>query len=208
VWRQPYGESRSFWAQGGDSYPGNDSSRDTVTGADRQEHTTDQATIWRWREAFQHDFAARLDWTLKPAGEANHNPVVVVNGRPGSDPIEIEATVGQAVTVDAAGTKDPDGHALRFTWFFYPEAGTGIPDLPVRERRRPSEGVVPGQGGIVSAPAGGPRQPPPRVTIGNATAATATIVPKVAGISHVILQVEDDGTPSLTSYRRVIVRAR
>ncbi len=30
VWRQPSGESRPFWTQGGDSYPGRDSSRDTV----------------------------------------------------------------------------------------------------------------------------------------------------------------------------------
>jgi hypothetical protein len=29
-------------------------------------------------------------------------------------------------------------------------------------------------------------------------------MPKVAGIAHVILEVEDDGTPSLTAYRRII----
>jgi len=33
-------------------------------------------------------------------------------------------------------------------------------------------------------------------------------VPKVAGIAHVILAVEDGGTPSLTSYRRVILAIR
>jgi hypothetical protein len=32
--------------------------------------------------------------------------------------------------------------------------------------------------------------------------------PKVAGIAHVILAVEDNGTPSLTSYRRVILTIR
>jgi hypothetical protein len=32
VWRQPSGEPRQFWTQGGDSYPGRDSSRDTVVG--------------------------------------------------------------------------------------------------------------------------------------------------------------------------------
>ena len=53
VWRQPYGETRPFWTQGGDSYPGNDSSRDTVTGVDGKSYTSDQATIWRWRAAFQ-----------------------------------------------------------------------------------------------------------------------------------------------------------
>jgi Protein of unknown function (DUF1593) len=208
IWRQPHGESRAFWTQGGDSFPGNDSSRDTVVGTDGREHTTDQATIWRWRTAFQHDFAARLDWTLKSPGEANHNPLVVVNGRPGTEPIEIEGTVGKAVTLDASGTTDPDGHTLRFSWTYYAEGGTGIPDRPVRERRRPPQEAASGQGGIPSSPGGGPPQPRPRVTIENAATAEATVLPVVPGISHIILQVDDDGSPTLTSYRRIILRAR
>jgi len=226
VWRQPRGESRPFWTQGGDAFPGNDTSRDTVVGVDTQEHMSDQATIWRWRTAFQHDFAARMDWTTRPVAEANHNPIVVVNGGGGTGPIEIEAVVGQRVVLDATGTKDPDGHSLRYRWFFYSEAGMGIPDLPVRERRGPSSGATPdpsgvapgaprpavgptgapaGQGGIPSSPPGGPRQPPPRATIERADAPRATVVPNAAGVAHVILAVEDDGTPSLTSYRRVIL---
>ena len=67
-----------------------------------------QATIWRWRTAFQHDFAARLAWTLASPAEANHNPVVVVNGQAGTAPIEIEAAAGQPVVLDAAGATDPD----------------------------------------------------------------------------------------------------
>ena len=81
VWRQPRGEPRPFWTQGGDSYPGNDSSRDTVT-VEGRAYTSDQATIWRWRTAFQNDFAARMDWTIAERAQANHNPTVVVNGRP------------------------------------------------------------------------------------------------------------------------------
>jgi len=208
IWRQPYGESRPLWTQGGDSYPGNDSSRDTVKGIDGKEHTSDQATIWRWRTAFQHDFAARLAWTLVAPAEANHNPVVVVNGKAGTAPIEIEAAVGQPVVLDAAGTTDPDGQPLKYSWIYYPEAGTGIPDLPVRERRRPPAGAVPGAGGITSSPSGGPPQPPPRVTIDDPSAAKVTLTPSVAGVAHVILQVEDNGSPSLTSYRRVIVYAK
>ena len=34
VWRTFYGEPRPFWTQGGDSFPGRDNSRDTVTGVD------------------------------------------------------------------------------------------------------------------------------------------------------------------------------
>ena len=38
--------------------------------------------------------------------------------------------------------------------------------------------------------------------------AKARVIPGVAGVAHVILSVEDDGTPSLTAYRRVIVRIK
>ncbi len=179
-----------------------------MRGSDGQDHTTDQATIWRWRTAFQHDFAARLDWTIKAAGEANHNPTVVVNGRSGTEPVEIDAAVGERVVLDASGTRDPDGDAMRFAWMYYPEAGMGIPDLPLRERGRAPAAVASGQGGIPPSAAGGPPQPPPLVTIENANASKATLVAKVAGIAHVILVVEDQGTPSLTSYRRIILRVK
>jgi len=41
--------------------------------------------------------------------------------------------------------------------------------------------------------------------IEGASTARATVVPRMAGIAHVILAVEDDGTPRLTAYRRVIL---
>ena len=198
VWRQPYGETRPFWTQGGDSYPGNDSSRDSVVGTDGKTYTSDQATIWRWRRAFQHDFVARMDWTTKAVSEANHNPRVVVNGRPGHEPLVLDAQVDHPVDLDTAGTVDPDGQALTFNWFFYAEAGTGIPGQPVFVRVALPSAV--GQSG--------PPEIPPRVTVQNGTGQRATIVPKAAGVAHIILAVEDDGTPSLTSYRRVILNIK
>ena len=207
MWRQPFGETRAFWTQGGDSYPGRDSSRDTVVGVDGRTYTSDQATIWRWRRAFQNDFAARMDWTIKDVKEANHNPRVVVNGRPGTEPLVVDARVGVPVTLDAASTSDPDGNSLSFSWFSYPEAGTGIPGQPVLVRVRPPGGGAgnPGAGNFPSAPLGGPPEPPARVTLEDANGPRATVVPKLAGIAHVILAVEDDGAPALTSYRRVIL---
>lgn len=189
IWRQPSGESRPFWTQGGDSYWGRDNSRDTVKGRDGVSYTSDQATIWRWRMAFQHDFAARMEWTIKGAREANHNPEVVVNGQAGKAPITLDATVGVPLTLDAAGSKDPDGNRLNYTWFFYAEAGMGIPARPVAVGARREPGVG----------------PPDRVTLENASTAQVTVTPRVAGTAHIILAVEDDGTPSLTSYRRVIL---
>jgi hypothetical protein len=46
------------------------------------------------------------------------------------------------------------------------------------------------------------------VLIENATGSRATVVPRAEGIAHVILAVEDSGTPSLTSYRRVILNMK
>jgi hypothetical protein len=58
-------ETRPFWSD----------AEDEVLGVDGNWHTSNQATIWRWRSAFQNDFAARMDWTIKPYAEANHPPV-------------------------------------------------------------------------------------------------------------------------------------
>ena len=170
VWRLPQGESRPFWTQSGDSYPGKDSSRDTVTGIDGKLHTSDQATVWRWRTAFQHDFSARMDWTIKAvsgANHANHNPSVVVNGQPGKAPLTIQVEPGKPAVLDASGTKDPDNDALTYKWIFYPEAGSGIPGHPVSS----GQPVVIGgggnkeEGGIPSATSGGAPQPPARVVL-------------------------------------------
>jgi hypothetical protein len=206
VWRTYYGETRPSWTQGGDSFPGRDNSKDTVTGAGGQTYTSDQATIWRWRTAFQHDFAARMDWTIRDVASANHNPEVVVNGSSGLGGVVLWGLVGTPVTLDAAGTRDPDGNTLTYKWVFYPEAGSGIPGQPVTIRRTPTGGAAaPGAGNIPSSPAGGPREPPPRVTIVSESTPRAVVTPKVAGSAHIILEVEDNGSPTLTSYRRVIL---
>ena len=207
VWRQFYGETRSLWTQGGDAYPGKDNSKDLVVGLDGNTYSSDQATIWRWRTAFQHDFAARMDWTIKDVAQANHNPEAVVNGRVGREPITIDAIVGAPVILDATGTRDPDGNSLKYTWFLYPEAGSGIPGRPVVDVAAGLTGAggTPAEGGIPSAPSGGPREPPARVSIQNAGTPRATVMPRIAGIAHIILAVEDDGRPSLTAYRRIIL---
>jgi Protein of unknown function (DUF1593) len=210
VWRQFYGETHPSWTQGGDSFPGRDNSKDTVVGPDGRTYTSDQATIWRWRTAFQHDFAARMDWTIKDVREANHNPEVVVNGQSGKAPLVIDAVAGTPITLDASGTRDPDGQTLTYHWFFYSEAGTGIPSRPVVTRGLPpiGGGGQRGAGDIPSAPSGGPREPPARVVVENARTAKATVMPRVPGTAHIILAVEDNGDPSLTSYRRLILNIR
>ena len=91
---------------------------------------------------------------------------------------------------------------------FYSEAGTGIPGQPVSTG--PAVQVGGGgsldAGGIPSAAAGGAKQPPARVLIRNDRTAKAIVIAGTPGTAHVILAVEDNGTPSLTAYRRVILK--
>jgi hypothetical protein len=73
------------------------------------------SSVYRWRPAFQADFAARLDWCIKPRAEANHPPVVRIRGER-----ERRAEAGGVVDLDAGGTTDPDGDGLDFAWAVYP----------------------------------------------------------------------------------------
>lgn len=192
IWRQAYGETRPMWTQGGDMFT-RVTSRDRVTGSDGKSYYSDQATIWRWRTAFQNEFAARMDWTIKPYKEANHNPVLVVNGSDGTAPITIDAEVGKSITLDASATRDPDGNKLTYKWFHYEEAG------------------YTGRSTNMAA-----------VTIARSDAASTTVTATAAcrpvwmpmnrpcptGIAHIILAVTDNGSPALTSYRRIILNVR
>jgi hypothetical protein len=165
-------------------------SQDEVTGVDGQQYISDQATIWRWREAYQNDFAARMDWTIHDYKHSNHSPLLTVNGNPGTGPIYLDVKVGQPLILDASGSYDPDGQLIHYHWFHYPEAGSTEATLAA-------------------------------ITIaGSDTAkavvtATATCRPgwlnqdracPPEGVAHVIVAATDDGTPKLTSYRRVILR--
>lgn len=77
------------------------------------------ATIFRWRDAFQNDFAARMDWCTKPYEEANHAPVPVL-----STPEKMTVKSGDVIYMDASDSYDPDGDNISYLWFNYPEAGT------------------------------------------------------------------------------------
>ncbi|HQU83637.1 MAG TPA: DUF1593 domain-containing protein [Pyrinomonadaceae bacterium] len=78
-----------------------------------------KVTLWRWRDDFQNDFAARMDWCVKSFAEANHPPVPVL-----SHSTEITVKSGEGFGFDASNSTDVDGDSLSFLWFNYPEAGT------------------------------------------------------------------------------------
>lgn len=112
------GETRPIWTN-------NVLSRDTVTTPDGHAHTSDPATLWRWREHFQHDFAARMDWCVAPTfADANHNPVVVLQGDRTRRVLPLRVPRGAQVALSADGTFDPDGDSFTATWWIYPEPST------------------------------------------------------------------------------------
>jgi len=113
-------EKRAIWTNAIDNYTpyiakeyGRSVKQDSVS------FKNDKVTLWRWRDDFQNDFAARMDWCFMSFEEANHPPVPLL-----THPDEITVKSGDGFTLDAFDTSDPDGDSFSFLWFNYPEAGT------------------------------------------------------------------------------------
>lgn len=172
---------------------------DTVVGMNGENFRTNKATIWRWRNAFQEDFAARMQWTLTDDfTKANHQPIISINKDIGYEPYHLEADAGSTITIDASETYDPDGDKLTFKWFQYHEPsatqtfhGYEVSDLGIEE--------VEGSGGS-------------KVNVTIAPPEKSCIVVREQTslerglLLHLILEVTDSGTPALTSYRRVLIQ--
>jgi hypothetical protein len=160
-------ETRPFWTD----------AEDEVLGIDAKWHTSNKATIWRWRSAYQNDFAARMDWTIKPYNEANHPPVPKVN-----HPNRLTAKAGERLDLSAEGSTDPDGNSLNYEWFYYGEPGTFT---------------------LSTARTGTPL----KIEDANKEKAWFTVPARFgkAGTMHIILAVTDTGKPTLTRYQRVII---
>lgn len=191
IYRQPYGEAHAIWTQGGDLFS-RVTSQDTVTGKDGRLYISDQATIWRWREVFQNDFAARMDWTINDYAHANHNPLLKVNGQAGTVPVLIEAVVGKPVELDASRSYDPDGQPLQYHWFQYSEAASTEASLAEVTISHADTAKA-----IVT----------PTATCRRGWLPTEASCP-ASGTAHIILAVTDNGAPRLTSYRRIILNVR
>jgi hypothetical protein len=84
-----------------------------------------KASLFRWRDDFQNDFAARMDWCTKEYSEANHPPVPSL-----VHPDYITVKSGEGFVLDAGDTSDPDGDNLSYLWLHYPEAGTYNKPVP------------------------------------------------------------------------------
>jgi hypothetical protein len=81
--------------------------------------------IKRWSEGYNNDFAARMDWSItSDYDSANHHPVAVLNDDRTRQVLTMTADAGSNVELTAAGSSDPDGHSLNYSWSFYNEPGS------------------------------------------------------------------------------------
>jgi hypothetical protein len=113
-------ETRAIWTDASDTYIAyHPNLYGRAVKADTVSFSGNKVSLWRWRDDFQNDFAARMDWCTKSFEEANHPPVVKLTH---ADEITVKA--GQGFTLDAFETTDPDGDSFSFFWFNYPEVGT------------------------------------------------------------------------------------
>lgn len=173
---------------------------DQVTGLDGRKHKSNQATIWRWRDAFQNDFAARMQWTL-PAdlGSFNHHPIIDINGNQGLKPLQIESEAGSTIQLDASATYDPDpADSVAFKWYQYMDPSA-------------TQWSTQHEVGRLEIHALNPAKSIVKVTLPPPDRCCVELISRKAvsrgQLLHLILEVTDSGSPPLTSYRRILIQA-
>ncbi|UCH15137.1 MAG: DUF1593 domain-containing protein [Bacteroidales bacterium] len=113
-------ETREIWTNAIDTYtPYIHGEYGRTVKLDKSTFSDNKVSLWRWRDDFQNEFAARMDWCIKSYNDANHSPVPVLG-----HPEELTVKSGQGFGFDASGSYDPDGDNLSYLWFNYPEAGS------------------------------------------------------------------------------------
>lgn len=131
--------------------------------------------LYRWIEAIQNDFAARMSWCIEPKENANHAPVLsVIEGN------DFRGAPGSTVTFTASAT-DPDGDNVSISFWQYDEADTYAGSVKI---------VNSGNGKVT-------------FTIPEDARTGTRIIP--GDTIHIILEGKDDGVNPITRYQRVIV---
>ncbi|MFP2957817.1 nucleoside hydrolase-like domain-containing protein [Myxococcus sp. 1LA] len=132
-------------------------------------------TVARWREAYQHDFAARLDWCVATTYAAANHAPVAAFRSDTSRQV-VHLTATSGSTVSLSAIGSTDPDGDTLSYQWF-------------------------QYGEADTFTG-------TVTLTGSTARDASFVaPTVSAPAtvHIILAVRDNGTPRLTSYRRVVV---
>ena len=124
--------------------------------------------------------SSQLAWTgvWPKFNQVNHNPVAILNGDRSKQIVKITTKSRDNIKLTAVGSSDPDDNKISSSWMIYREVSTS------------SNGV--------------------KLTQLHSLETILTLPQFVGGSSknrtiHVILTIEDNGTPSLTAYRRAII---
>lgn len=179
---------------------------DQVVGKDNKTYTSNHATIWRWRQAYQDEMSARVQWSvLSDYASGSHPPVVQVNGSCGSEPLIYTLPAEATISLDASGTWDPDANLtgknpLEYHWFQYREITdvytNTVDSLPRLNLTLSDDGKV-----------AETKLPTREEACKRPTGLQATFgVEEVCQQYHVILEVTGSGTPPIRRYKRVILK--
>ena len=137
---------------------------------------------WRWRSAYQNEFAARLDWAgTGDTSAANHPPQILSATVDGLSAMQMEVRAGTTLGLSAKAS-DPDGDGLDYRWWVYAEADN---DNVLQEHYTGPTDII---------------------RDANTASASLDVPNRHLGENiHLILEVSDDGTPSLIRYSRHVL---
>ncbi|KAK6217772.1 hypothetical protein LQW54_003281 [Pestalotiopsis sp. IQ-011] len=182
---------------------------------------TNYATVWRWRQAFQEDFAARMQWSNTSGfTQVSHPAFIKVNGSEGPETMWISvpsnAESNEEIILDATQTIDTnnvgDNGDLEFQLYqywdptlhiqpYFPTTGglTITPVSPTFESQNATAWNDAGFSGIVKS----------QIVSVNATwidvAAVADGDKSLPQLQHLILQVTNKrGTYPIRRYKRIV----
>ncbi|KAE9961746.1 hypothetical protein BLS_001432 [Venturia inaequalis] len=174
---------------------------DFVRGANGETFVSNKATIWRWREAFQAEFAARMQWTIRNSTKIQHPPVAVVNGNCGFQPLILQVDPSKTIDLDASSSSSRDDMQLSFNWTHYREISLTqgnlieVPEIPIVCKTADCKQVS--------------------LTVPNVTISCATSLalhPNQSDITckafHIILAVKNRVELGMTRYKRVILEVK
>ncbi|KAM3081285.1 hypothetical protein ACMFMG_005242 [Clarireedia jacksonii] len=174
---------RFLLVDGSGRYPVYSDASDVAIGVNGEIYVSAFATIWRWRKAYQYDFAARMQWTInRDFSMNNHHPVAIVNGTCGPDVTTVTYNFGDCVVLDASESWDPDDDSLSFDWFHYREVTLRMQEGPIDPV---SKNIT--------------------ITSLNPSRSIVSLEPRDNVTMHIILTVEDNRDISLATYRRIIL---
>ena len=92
-----------------------------------------RAPIARWRDAFQRDFAVRMDWCVAEAADANHPPRPCIDGDGSSSPRFMDVQPGDRVNLSADESSDPDSDDLSYHWWRYTDADSYSGEISIHQ---------------------------------------------------------------------------